>query len=183
MGILDKVTTVFSGGSAVVYKWLAIGGIILSLCVGSFFYGKHLGDLTSKEEIAVYTQKRDQQALDLLGVNLQTADKIVTVYDTKVKVIHDTAKETANIATNIVPDREYFSRGWVRTYNASTTGSVPDATGASDGHPSTVKANEGLAIITDNNATCLIYKQRAESLIDFAREQQKNIDAANKKAK
>ena len=179
MSILSFAT----GGMSTVYKYAAIGGLALALAVGGFFYGLHVGNLQSKAAIATYADKRDKQDIDLLGLNTVTVNRIVTQTITQTKVIHDNAVQTSNIAITLVPDHELFSLGWVRTYNASTTGDVPSAADAADATPSSIEANAGLATITENNATCLLYKQRAEALMDWETSQQNNIATVNKKDK
>lgn len=161
------------------YRILAVFVIAVTLFVGGFAYGKHLGDQKSQATIATYTATRDKQDLDLLGVNLKTSDRIVVQTITQVNTIHDNNQKIQTIIRT-VPDTSVLSAGWMRTYNLSASGVVPSTTSGTEDATPTIKATDALSGIADNNATCLIYKQRAEAIIAFEDEVQKNINAANK---
>lgn len=168
---------------ATAYKIVAELGIVLALCVGSFFYGKHLGDLQSAAAISAYEAKYEKQISDLLGMQVITNDRIVTQVITKTKVIHDVGVSNENTANTIVPDHNFLSLGWVRTHDAAATGTAVDATSAADGTPSTTQANTALATVTTNYATCKANEEQLSSLQQWITETNANIASSNKKNK
>jgi hypothetical protein len=178
--IVGSGLSAVTGGMSTVYKWLAIGGVLLALCVGCFFYGKHLGDLQSKVAIAAFEVKHQQELTDLLGMQIVTADKIVTQLVTKTKIIHDIGVNNENIANTIVPDHQFLSLGWLRTHDASAIGTTADPTSANDGTPSTTQANTALATVVDNYATCQANAAELSSLQQWINETNANIAKANK---
>jgi hypothetical protein len=177
MGLLSIAT----GGMSTIYKWLAIGGVILGMCVGAFFYGKHLGDQASAAAISAYAAKRDQQDIDLLGTSTTIGNKIVLQTKTITKVIHDNNNQIQSEIPTLA-DTAVLSSGWLRLYNASASGTVPGPTSGTDATPSGVKATDALSTIADNNAICNLNAKELSGLQGFITGEQAAIAAMNKKA-
>lgn len=184
MSIVSDVTTVATGGLSTVYKWLAIGGVLLALCVGCYFYGHHVGAMSGQVALADYQAKHDQEVTELLGVNQATADRIVLQTQTQVKTIYVHDKAIQEQIPSLT-DTEHLSFGWVRLYNnsLSPSGSVSSPTGGTDDAVEAIGAIDALKGITDNNTTCLTYKARVDAIVQFENEQQDNIAKANKAVK
>lgn len=128
MSLVGQIIGMGTGGLSVVYKWAAIGGAVLALCVGSFFYGHHEGALAGKAEIAAYAAKRDQQDIELLGVDLKTNDRIVIEYVDRIKVIHDNQTVDQNNAHNNEADKNTtLSKTWVCIFNSAVNGTDSNA--------------------------------------------------------
>jgi hypothetical protein len=176
MGILSIAT----GGMSTVYKYLAIGGIVLALIVGAGWKGYSMGKATAAATINAYVAKRDAEDASLLGVDTKIADRIVTQYVTTTKVIHDVQTQTQTVIHNNVPDHELLSNGWLCAHNSSALGAVPSAACASDAAPSTVEANSALSTVSDNYATCRTNAAELTALQAFLNGQQSAIAAANK---
>jgi len=128
MGIISSITSLASGGMSTVYKYLAIGGVVLALLVGAFFYGKHFGDEDSKLAIANLTAKYEKQMTDLLGLQTVTNTKIVTQVVTKVVTIHDNKGKGDVAAHNDTDDANtVLSPKWTCIHNAAVDSSDPTA--------------------------------------------------------
>lgn len=183
MGIFSSITTLFSGGTAVIYKYLAIGGICLSLTVGGYFYGNHIGSMKSEVAIADYTSKHDQQVSDLLGIQTITNDKIVEKVVTKTVRIHDQGVTNEKLATDTVPDHQPLSNGWLYIHDIAAIGDDADATRASDGTSSGIAANQALVTIVNNYATCRQNKEELAGLQDWVKTTKANMDKVNKNAR
>jgi len=134
MNLLD----IFSGGMTKVYKYLAIGGMVLGAMVGSYFYGHHVGVevqkvtqqqgvIKSQEKTITITKIQtviDTQAVDLLqkqldaekSVNISLQNKISTLSNQTLQVV----KQTVDGKPECV-----LSKEWVDTYNASIKGANP----------------------------------------------------------
>jgi len=183
MGILSSVTTLFSGGTSVLYKWGAIAGGILIVAVGSYFYGNHVGSMKSKVEIANYVDQRDKALIAIQALQGKTNVRVITKYVTRTQVIHDNQQHIQDDIKNVPDINTVLSAGWLHVYNGSiselsgTTGTASDPTPA-------IKATDALSGIAVNNATCLEYKARAEALIEYELQTQANMKAvAGKKGK
>lgn len=165
------------------YKIVAEVGVVLILCISSFFYGKHVGDLQSEVALSAFEAKATQQITDLLGMQVVTGNKIVTQTITKTKIIHDVGASNENIANTVVPDHNFLSLGWVRTHDAAATGTAVDSTSAADATPSTTQANSALATVTTNYATCQANAEQLSALQQWINETNANITSVNKKNK
>jgi hypothetical protein len=179
MGIL----TIFSGGTSVLYKWLAIGGVALTLTVGGYLYGNHVGSMKSKLVIAQYTAKHDKDITDLLGIQTITNEKIVEKVVTKTIKIHDQGVSNENIAKTAVPDSQPLSNGWVYLHDIAAIGNDAESTRASDGTSSGVAANQALVTIVNNYATCRQIREEYIGLQDWVKQTKANLDKVNKQNK
>jgi len=179
MGILSSVTSVFTGGQSTLYKWLAIGGVLLALLVGSFLYGLHYGNLQSKTTIANYADQRDKALLAIQALQNNTNVKVVTKFVTRTQVIHDHNEQIKDDIGKLA-DSVQLSADWLRIYNDSID-QLSSTSSQSDGTTSGIKATEAISGITDNNATCLSYKAQLEAFQDWQRQTQANIKAVQKK--
>ena len=75
-----------------IYKWLAIGGIILAMCVAAFFYGKHLGDERSKQVIAEYNAKKLALDNDLQEIEVKSNQRVVDQFQNAITVTKTVVK-------------------------------------------------------------------------------------------
>lgn len=182
MSLISSVTSIFSGGMTTVYKYLAIGGLALSLAVGGYFYGSHVASAAGKLAIAKIQAADNAKITDLLGIQTITNDKIVTQVVTKTVHIHD---QTKQIEQNILklPDTEHLSFGWVRDYNASINYQVPSTASSTDDATSSVTADSALSTIVQNNGTCEATTEQLSALQAWIKQTQSNVVEANKTKK
>jgi hypothetical protein len=173
MSLISTITNLASGGTTVLYRYAAIAGAILALCVGSFSFGLHQGGLKSKAAIATYADERDKALLAVQALQNDTNIKVVTKYITRTQVIHDHAEQIHNDIDHLT-DTAVLSLGWLQSYNDSLGELPATPSGTSDPTPA-IGAVTALSGIADNNATCLAYKARAEALMDYERQTQANI--------
>lgn len=173
------------------YK-LAAYIIILVLVVGILFGGgfkaghsyatNHYTAIISKMEADAATLRAEkaelQVKLDAEIANVK--ERIVTKYVDRIKVIKEKEYVYRDKATNVVPDRTELSNGWVSLHDAAATGSE-DATSTdySDGTGSGVKANQALAVISDNYAACRANAEQLTALQEYVREVQRVVAEAN----
>lgn len=179
MSIISSITSIASGGMSKVYKWLAILGVVLSIAVGSYFYGVHMESQKGKAEISAMKAKYEGEEADLLGLQTISTTRIVTQVVTKTVIIHDQAN-TINTLIPLVPDTQPLSVGWLSIYNASATGSEVDAASASDGSSSGTTASGALPTITNNNEVCRAQAVQLQGLIDYINAYNANVDEVNK---
>lgn len=133
--ILGKVAGVASGGMSVVYKYLAIAGVVLAIAIGSYFYGHHVGTLAesnailkqaTKQQIKTITIEHTQTVIDTTAVTkLQkqvdqlSADK----KDLQAKLKATPTKELTNIITGANGVTScVLSKSWVDLFNQSVNG-------------------------------------------------------------
>jgi hypothetical protein len=136
---LSKITTIFSGGLSIVYKWLAIGGIILSLMVGSYFYGHHVGaqsqetkqakqDVKDEAKVVTIVQIQkviDTNAVDTLQKQLDSERNKTLELQTKLSSMSEQQLQVIKPATSTTPVQCVLSKDWVDQYNASIKGATP----------------------------------------------------------
>lgn len=118
--------------------------------------------------------------VDLANEIANVKERIVTKYVDRIKVIKEKEYVYRDKATNVVPDRVELSNGWVSLHDAAATGN-DNATGTaySDGSGSGVKANQALAVVTDNYSACRANAEQLTALQEYVREVQKVVDKAN----
>lgn len=179
MSILSSVTSLATGGQSTLYKWGAIVGGILVIAIGSFFYGKHLGDLQSKEQIASYVDQRDKALLAIQALQNNTNVKVITKFVTRTQVIHDHNDQIQEDIKKLT-DSMLLSDDWLRIYNDSIS-ELPDSTSEANGSATGIKATEALSGIANNNSICLSYKAQLEALQDWQRQTQANIQKSQVK--
>jgi len=134
MNLLD----IFSGGMTKVYKYLAIGGLILGGMVSSYFYGNHVGveaQKVAQQQGIIKTQERtititktqtviDTKAVDSLqkqldsekATNIALKNHLSTLTNQNLQEV----KQTTDGKQECV-----LSKEWVDTYNASIKGANP----------------------------------------------------------
>lgn len=118
--------------------------------------------------------------LDLANEIANVKERIVTKYVDRIKVIKEKEYVYRDKATNVVPDRVELSNGWVSLHDDSTKGDTDaDDTRYSDGTSSGVKANQALAVVTDNYSACRANAEQLSALQEYVREVQKVVDKAN----
>lgn len=183
MSIWTTFASVGTGGLSTVYKYAAIAAVVMVLIGIAGFKGYSLGSAKSKEVIAEYIAKHDQEVTDLLGMQIVTNNKILTQVITKTQIIHDHGVTNETIANTIVPDHQFLSLGWLRTHDSAAAGNAVDPTSAADGTPSTTQANTALSTVVDNYATCEVTRTELIGLQQWITETNANIAAANKKIK
>ena len=147
-----------------IYKWLAISGVILAMCVAAFFYGKHLGDERSKQVIAEYNAKKLALDNDLQEIEVKSNQHVVDQFQNAITVTKTVVKTNEKTIYVYVHDTELLSIGWVLSHDASAAGNTIDTTAAANGTPSTFTAVDALATVNNNYGTC---KETAEQLISL----------------
>ena len=106
--------------------------------------------------------------------------QVVTKYIDRIKVIKEKEYVYRDQAINVVPDRTDLSNGWVSVHDAAAAGNPDaDSTRAADATPSGVKANQALAVVTDNYSACHENAEQLTALQEYVREVQKVVDKAN----
>lgn len=173
------------------YKILAYV-IILVLVVGLLFGGGYkTGHTFAKNHYVAIISEMEKNAaqleaekaklqLDLAAEIANVKERIVTKYVDRVRVIKEKEYVYRDKATNVVPDRVELSNGWVSVHDAAAIGSEDaDDARAADATPSGVKANQALAVITDNYSACRANAEQLTALQEYVREVQKVVDKAN----
>lgn len=166
------------------YRIGIVAVAVLTIAVGSFSYGKHLGDIKSAQAIAAFTIKKNAEETTLLGLNTITNTKIVTQYVTETVHIHDRANQIQQQIAALPPNG-LLNPDWVRLYNDSISPSdaAVEPTGPVHGAASGVDANQALSTIADNNAKCLSNSAELKGLQTWVTDTNANITAANKRKK
>ena len=139
--VVPKVAGIASGGMTTIYKYAAIGGAVLALTVGAFFYGDHVGGLSQKNAVLTQANKQeiktitiehtqtvvDTNAVDALQkkVDQLAADKTALLLQLK----NTPAPSLTNITTANGVQTCSLSKSWVDMYNQSITGVSADAAG------------------------------------------------------
>lgn len=166
---------------ASLYKAGALAAVAMGCLLGSYFYGLHTGHLAGKAAIAAYAAQRDKEEADLLGVNNTTAERIVVQTVTQTQIVHDKQIEIQH-EIQTIPDNSTLSPDWVRLYDESI-GVLPSATSGTPNTvagPEAISAKDALSGITENNASCQVYRDRAEALMEYEKNLQQEIAKANK---
>lgn len=150
--------------------------------VGHTFATNHYTAVIAEMEKEAAQLEADKAKLqtDLANEVANVKERIVTKYVDRIKVIKEKEYVYRDKATNVVPDRVELSNGWVSLHDAAAAGN-DDATGSdySDGTSSGVKANQALAVVTDNYAACHANAEQLTALQEYVREVQKVVDKAN----
>ena len=165
------------------YRILGIVAFLTMLTVGSIWYGYNKGSARADVVIAQYNAAKAALANSIQEVQIKVVDRIITQYVDKVRVIHDNGVHNEQIATDVVPDKQQLSNGWVRTHDASAAGRNADATSSADATPSGVEANQALGTVVNNYSSCQETRQQLISLQDWVTDTKKNIDEQNAKNK
>lgn len=173
------------------YKMLAYVIILLVVVAALFGGGYKVGHTFATNHYTAIIAKMESDAakLEAEKATLQAKltaeianvkERIVTKYVDRVKVIKEKEYVYRDQAINVVPDRTELSNGWVSVHDAAASGSDDaDSTGASDATPSGVKANQALAVVTDNYAACHANAEQLSSLQEYVREVEKVVSQAN----
>lgn len=88
MSIISSITGLATGGMSTVYKYLAIGGVVLGLAVTAFFYGEHIQASVDSAKQLKQDVKQEQQVI--------TITKVQTVIDTQAVDDLQTKLDAAN---------------------------------------------------------------------------------------
>lgn len=126
-----SLLSIASGGMSTIYKYLAIGGVVLGLAVTAFFYGEHLQakvdsakqlaqDVKQQQQVITITKTEtviDTQAVDSLQTKLDAATaknaglqkQLADLKSSNLTVI---TGQGANVSCSLSPD-------WVGLYNTS----------------------------------------------------------------
>jgi hypothetical protein len=136
---LLSIANIFSGGTATLYKYLAIGGIVLSGLVGSYFYGHHLGvqsQLVAQEKSVIKNQQTvltitkyqtviDTKAVGDLQKQLDSEKAKTLVLKNKISTLSNQQLQVLKPAVNGNPPECVLSKAWVDDYNASVKRAIP----------------------------------------------------------
>lgn len=130
---MSVLTSLLSGGMTTVYKYLAIGGAVLAIGVGAFFYGVHTG--SADETAAVAQAAANQNAKTVVTVEKQTvvdtsaveglSTQLAKVNGTNAKLqaqlkqLQESQLTTITPATPTAPATCQLSPSWVQLYNSS----------------------------------------------------------------
>ena len=152
---------------------------VLFIGIG-YAVGYHNGFKAETAELFRF-QAEAQTKYHALEIKQKEVDtKIVTEYVDKINTV--TKWRTNNVEiTKVVPDTSFLSNGWVYVHDSSVRGNDANSTEAANDSSSGIKANEALAIVTDNYGICEENAVRLSSLQEWILEQQKQIQESNKK--
>lgn len=133
-----------------------------------------------EKEAAQLEADKAKLQVDLANEIANVKERIVTKYVDRIKVIKEKEYVYRDKATNVVPDRVELSNGWVSLHDSATKGDT-DANDSrySDGTSSGVKANQALAVVTDNYSACRANAEQLTALQEYVREVQKVVEKAN----
>jgi hypothetical protein len=119
------ITSLFTGGLSVVYKWGAILAVALVLAGSGYGYGLHIGHLQSQVAIDNFKSK-DTDALENVHVTAQKiATQVIVQYVDRVKTVTKIKTVTVQAAQNDTKDIEVLSDQWVCIHNAAVTVTDP----------------------------------------------------------
>jgi len=169
-GAISAIPSIYKIGAIVV----ALAGLLITARV----YFDHKVDQKVAIIEAKYQKKMQHDANDLHEFNILDNQKIVLVYQDKIKVITKTLTKIVEVAKTEVPDvNTMLSNGWLNTYNASITNTNPvnpsDKTNGLD-------AVDVLVDIAKNNAICQDNSVELTNLQQWVKDQQAKIAAMNK---
>jgi hypothetical protein len=136
---LSSITSIFTGGVTTIYKYLAIGGIVLSGLVGAYFYGHHAGvqeQLAAQERGVIKTQQNnititklqtviDTTAVDALQKKLDSEKELTESLKKKISTLSNQQLQVIKTSLNGDPPQCVLSKDWVDAYNASVKGAIP----------------------------------------------------------
>lgn len=160
------------------YKLLAVAVAFL----GVFTYGYMKGNENSNIAIAKYEKQVADQGHRIVNGQIVVNDKIVTVYQDRIKKVYIRKEYNDGLIENVVPDSSNeLALGWVRVHDAAATGSDVTAASAADAAPSGVTPNPALRVIAGNYGICQENAEQLEALQNWIKDSAKNVEAANKK--
>lgn len=160
------------------YKALAIIGIVIA----TYFYGRHDGVQISKTAIAQYEALKKNTDLKIKELTDNVKERVVVQYVDRIKTIQKKEIVYVKVAET-VPDKFEFSNGWVSVHDSAARGDDADSSAALDATSSGVKANEGLALISQNYSICKQNAEQLNSALIILREYDKIISDHNKSLK
>jgi hypothetical protein len=167
--------------SIIPFPYNLIAGSVLFVAVigGAFAYWKHSVATEVNKEIAAYVAKKtkDDQALE--AIDVRTNIKIETQYVDRVKTITVQGKDNVQTIIQYVHDNELLSNGWVRDHDISAAGGSIGSPTSTDSSPSTFTAVDALTTVSNNYATCNIYKEQVIAWQNWFAETNANITKQN----
>jgi hypothetical protein len=172
------------------YKMLAyiiIIGVVLAAAAGVGAKTAHT--FTKNHYVAIITKMEAEEAKlraanAELTVKLQAEianikERVITKYVDRVKIVKEKEYVYRDQATTVVPDRTELSNGWVYLHDAAASGTDAESTRSADATPSGVAANQALAVVAENYATCQANAEQLTSLQEYVREVEKVVTEAN----
>lgn len=152
---------------------------------GNTIATNHYTAVISKMEKDAETLRADKAELQtkLTAEEANIKERVITKYVDRVKVIKEKEYVYREQATNNVPDRSELSNGWVYLHDSAVRGSDADSTRSSDATGSSIAANQALAVVTDNYASCRANAEQLTSLQEYVREVQRIVADLNTKLK
>jgi plasmid maintenance system antidote protein VapI len=173
------------------YRILVGIALVASLLGFTYYKGYSKGRARADTEVAAYVTKLTEKALIIERqqarinelVNDSTHDKIDTV---KVRVAHNVPVPVPG-PTVYLPDtttrslRVELPIGWVSVHNASARNDNADSALAANAEASGVTPNDALRFIVQNYGVCQENAIRLESLQNWIKQTQLNVEQANKK--
>lgn len=148
---------------------------------GHTFATNHYTAIIAQMEADAATLRAEKAELQvkLTAEIANVKERVVTKYVDRVKTIVKKEYIYREQANNNVPDRTELSNGWVYLHDSAARNSDADSTRSSDGTGSGVKANQALAVITDNYAICHANAEQLTALQEYVREVEKIVAHAN----
>jgi len=126
--LLKKSASLFTGGATTVYKYLAIIGTVLSLCIGSYFYGVHNGSLSQKVAVGQQINKDQQKVITITKTQTIVDNSAVAAVQQKLDAEKSKTSELQR-RVNALSANQLFvttstgkcnlSPDWVQLYNES----------------------------------------------------------------
>ncbi len=148
---------------------------------GHSFATNHYTAIIAQMEADAATLRAEKAELQvkLTAEIANIKERVVTKYVDRVKTIVKKEYIYREQANNNVPDRTELSNGWVYLHDSAARNSDADSTRSSDGTGSGVKANQALAVVTDNYAACHANAEQLTALQEYVREVEKLVANAN----